>query len=92
MMTPQVVRRFRTTKSFDKEYDTLPQKIKKKTKKAFSNLKDNFSHPSVRARIHNKEKKIWEGRVDREYRFTFTLVGDILQLRHIGNHDIYRNP
>ena len=35
---------------------------------------------------------IWEGRITRDYRFTFEIVGDLYKLRHIGPHDILNRP
>lgn len=37
-------------------------------------------------KIQGKED-IWEGRVDRFYRFTFTIEADVIILRSIGPHD-----
>ena len=36
--------------------------------------------------------EIWEGRITRDYRFTFEIIGEVYKLRHIGKHDILHNP
>ncbi len=35
---------------------------------------------------------LWEGRITRNYRFTFTRESDTYTLRRIGPHDILKNP
>jgi len=75
-----------TTKQFKKAYDKLPQHLKNKTKKAVALLKTNFFYPS----LHTKKMQginMWEGRVDRSYRFTFDKENDTLILRTVGPHD-----
>lgn len=37
-------------------------------------------------------RDIWEGRVSRDYRFTFQIIGDIYLMRRIGTHDVLRRP
>ena len=75
-----------TTKKFKKSYDKLPQKLKTKTKKSLELLKKDFFYPS----LHTKKMEgvnLWEGRIDRSYRFTFKKAEDTIILRTIGQHD-----
>ncbi len=34
----------------------------------------------------------WEGRITKNYRFTFQIEGEICILRRIGTHDILKTP
>jgi mRNA-degrading endonuclease YafQ of YafQ-DinJ toxin-antitoxin module len=37
-------------------------------------------------------RDIWEARIDYHYRMTFVVKGDVLQIRRVGTHEIYRKP
>lgn len=75
------------TARFQKDYDRLPAYLKKKTKKAVGFLKENFQHPSLRAKKMKGEKNIWEARVDKSYRFTFGIGRNTYLLYRVGPHD-----
>jgi mRNA-degrading endonuclease RelE of RelBE toxin-antitoxin system len=93
-MIPQIIRRFAAVNDnrFKKEYGNLAPEIQKKADKAFKLMEENFNHPSLKVKIHDKERRIWEARIDREHRFTFQLDGDTVYVRRIGDHSIYDNP
>jgi len=91
-MTPQAIHRFRKTKRFEKEYNSLPSKIRDKFDFLMHKMQQSYNQSSLRIKIHDRNRKIWEARIDIKYRFTFTLDGSTLELRRIGTHDIYRNP
>lgn len=75
------------TKPFKKQYDHLPINIQIKTKRILNYLKEDLNHPSIRAKKIQGKGDIWEGRVDRFYRFTFTIETDVITLRSVGPHD-----
>ncbi len=77
-----------TTAKFKKQYDRLPLNIRLKTKRILNYLKEDLRHPSVHAKKKQGKGDIWEGRVDRFYRFTFTITGEIIILRTVGPHDV----
>ena len=87
--------RLQDTKQFRKSYDRLPKHIQEKAKKAFSLFMAHPHHP-FHPSLHIKRMKgtdrIWEGRIDYQYRFTFEFQTDndetIVILRNIGSHDI----
>lgn len=81
-----------TTKDFDRDYARLPQIIKNRTDKQLALLIENPKHPSLRTKKMPGYADIWEGRITREYRFTFQIVGDTYVLRRIGKHDILKTP
>ena len=49
-------------------------------------LKEDLRYPSIHAKKKQGED-MWEGRVDRFYRFTFTITEDTITLRTIGPQD-----
>ena len=75
--------KFRATASFQKDYAKLPKNIQKKVDKQLVYLSDNPKHPSL-----NLKKlvgtELFEIRVDRKYRLTLRLMGEIAELRRVG--------
>lgn len=69
-----------------KNYQKLPLKIREKAKKKLILLAENMFHPSLRVKRMGG-KTVWEGSVDRSYRFTFEKENDALIIRTIGPHD-----
>ncbi len=58
---------------------------------------ENPYHPSLHIKKVQGTKGIWEGRIDRQYRFTFQFVKEndqtIIVFRNIDNHDeCLKNP
>lgn len=76
---------------FRREFTALPADIKERARKQLALLSDNPSHPSLRTK-KMEGRDIWEGRITRAYRFTFTTAGDTYTLRRIGPHDILKRP
>lgn len=74
------------TEKFIKRYHSLPKEIQKKVDKQLSYLIRNFRHPSLRIKKYNKEKGIWQARVNRYYRFYFLIKGDVYILLEIKPH------
>jgi mRNA interferase RelE/StbE len=77
---------------FKRDFQNLPEIIKRRAEKALRFILINFSHPSLRAKKMEGEldpdgREIWEARVTRGYRFTFAIDGDTYILRRIGPHD-----
>jgi len=82
----------RTTRPFDRDYDVLPASIKDKTDRQFVLLLSNPQHPSLGIKKIKGHPDIWEGRVTKNYRFTFQIINETYLLRRIGTHDILRTP
>ena len=79
--------KIQTTQPFDEDFRTLPEAIKRRAEKQFMFLLANPRHPSLHTKKIKGAAAIWEGRVTRDYRFTFQVVGDTCILRRIGKHD-----
>lgn len=52
----------------------LPKEVQEKTIKAFALFKENSRHPSLVIKKIKGVDDIWEGRIDRFYRFTFQYL------------------
>lgn len=80
------------TKEFIRDYRKLPDKIQKLLDKQLSLLLLDSKHPSLRIKktkgnLLKNYQNIFEGRIDRSYRFLFLIeVGEFIFLR-CGNHD-----
>ena len=81
------------TKCFDGDYKNLPRAIQEQCDKQLIALLKNPRHPSLQtSKIHGIES-IWEGRVSKDYRFSFQIAKDIYILRRVGKHDeVLRRP
>ena len=85
--------KYRRTDYFKKAYQSLPEAIKEKVAKAFRLFQQDPHHPSLGVKKIKGAKGIWEGRIDRDYRFTFHYEknGDtgetVCVFRNIDSHD-----
>ena len=77
---------------FRREFAALPDQMKKRAYAKFELFVGNPHHPSLAIKKMERQGEVWEGRITREYRFTFLIQGDTYTLRRIGPHDILRNP
>lgn len=73
-------RRFRKIKDYSLIYPNLLQSI------PFPE-KANQIWVSLRTKKIRGAKDIWEGRVNQQYRFTFSIRSGVYFLRRVGNHD-----
>ncbi len=81
-----------TTSRFDREYARLPQHLRARVDKQLALLLSDPRHRSLRLKKTEGHPGVWEGRVTRGYRFTFTVEGDVYFLRRVGTHDILKRP
>jgi mRNA interferase RelE/StbE len=86
--------RFLTTEHFTKCYKDLPSGIQAQMDKQLSLLLENPKHPSLRIKkMQGTKGEVFEGRVSRNYRFTFQIEGDTYVLRRVGPHNqILKKP
>jgi len=49
-------------------------------------LVENLRHPSLRAKKYDESQNIWQARVNKDWRFYFTIQGDTYVLRNIIAH------
>lgn len=75
------------SKKFTKQYSKLPLSTRNKFDRQIQYLLQDLRHPSIHAKKKQGAEDVWEGRVDRFYRFTFSISEDVITLRAIGPHD-----
>lgn len=81
------------TSRFKKAYQRLPQTTQNKVKKALHLLVENPRHPSFHIKRIQGTDKIFEGRIDLKYRFSFEYDNEDILLRNVDNHDdCLKNP
>jgi len=49
-------------------------------------LAQNLRHPSLRAKKYDESRDIWQARVNRDWRFYFSIAGDTYVIRDIIRH------
>ncbi|MBL1434548.1 hypothetical protein COB87_003220 [Candidatus Wolfebacteria bacterium] len=69
-----------------KQYKKLPKSIKKKIDKQFTYLLENFRHPSLNIKKYGGSDDIWQGRIDKSWRFYFHIVSPDYIIVSIINH------
>lgn len=63
-----------------------PPGIRRAFEKQLRFLAINLQHPSLRAKKYDEAKDPWQARVNREWRFYFTIVNDTYQVEDIIPH------
>ncbi len=71
---------------FLKQYSAAPAPIQKAFDKQLKLLLENFRHPSLQAKKYDEANDIWQGRVNREWRFYFSINGDAYHFHTIIPH------
>jgi mRNA interferase RelE/StbE len=82
----------RPTSKFIEDYKKLAPLIRKRADEKLRLLLSNPQHPSLGVKKMKGVPDIWEGRVTKNYRFTFQIQGDAFILRKIGTHDMLKRP
>ena len=60
--------------------------IRKAFYKQLDFLKQNIQHPSLHAKKYNESGDVWQARVNRSWRFYFTIVDDTYQIEDVITH------
>jgi mRNA-degrading endonuclease RelE of RelBE toxin-antitoxin system len=69
-----------------KDYRNLTPELKTLVRKQLGLLRDNFRHPSLDAKKYGGTDDVWQGRVNRNYRFYFRIIDDTYQILMIIPH------
>lgn len=80
------------TESFKRDYRKLPLEIQRLLDKQLISLLRDNQHPSLRTKKMQGHTDIWEGRISKNYRFTFKIKNNQYIIRRSGAHSILRNP
>ena len=78
--------KLRFTERADKDYAALPKEIRKALAKQLGFLLENLNHPSLNAKKYREANGIWQGRVNRSWRFYFLIQGDEYVILSIVPH------
>ncbi len=57
-----------------RQYLSLPKLIQKKAGKQFAYLLENHQHPSLNIKKYRGFEDLWQGRIDKGYRFYFYII------------------
>jgi len=71
---------------FLKQYRDAPLRIQKAFDKQANLLLSNLNHPSLHAKKYDEATDLWQARVNRDWRFYFTIEGDTYHLHTIIPH------
>ncbi|MBS1716516.1 MAG: type II toxin-antitoxin system RelE/ParE family toxin [Armatimonadetes bacterium] len=78
--------KLRFTEHAEKDYASLQKPIRKAFAKQLGFLLENLQHPSLNAKKYSEAEGIWQGRVNRSWRFYFLIEGDEYIILAIGPH------
>jgi mRNA-degrading endonuclease RelE of RelBE toxin-antitoxin system len=60
-----------------KSYDAAPPQVRKAFEKQIQLLARDLRHPSLRAKKYDEPLGVWQARVNRDWRFYFTIQTDV---------------
>lgn len=72
---------------FSRSYEDAPANVQRAFDRRLALLLSNLRHPSLRAKKYDESRGIWQARVNKGWRFYFTIEGDAYHL-----HDIIPHP
>ena len=78
--------KLRYSKHFLEQYAAAPTAVRKAFDKQGALLVENFRHPSLRAKKYDDARRLWQGPVNRSWRFYFAVEGDEYILHEIRPH------
>ncbi len=74
------------TKKARQDFAYLSPELKALVRKQLAFLQGNIRHPSLNAKKYGGTDDVWQGRVNRDYRFYFHISGDIYYIITIIPH------
>ena len=83
--------RSRTTSRFWDAYAELPERVKRRARKAYELFDDNPRHPSLRFKKVHTERPIYSVRITRDYRAVGVQKEASIIWFWIGSHEDYRS-
>ena len=70
-----------------KQYEALPKTLQKKADKQFDYLVTDIRNPSLDIKKYKGTDDLWQGRIDKGYRFYFYIIAPNYIVISIINHD-----
>ena len=71
---------------FTRSFAKAPERVQNKFAKQLDHLLRDLRHPSLHAKKYDEARDVWQGRVDRDWRFYFTIEGDTYYMVDIIPH------
>ena len=68
------------------QYESLEPGLRKIAQKQFTLLVGNLRHPSLRAKKYDESTDVWQARINKSWRFYFTIIGDVYFIATIRQH------
>ena len=78
--------RVELTRRAARDLDNLSPRFQNTARKQFEFLANDIRHPSLRAKKYEGIEDVWQGRVNRDYRFFFKIEDDTYLVLAIGPH------
>jgi mRNA interferase RelE/StbE len=78
--------RWEHTKRSRESYQSAPRAVQRAFDKQVRLLSGNLRHPSLRAKKYDESTNLWQGRVNRNWRFYFTITNDTYRIEDIIPH------
>lgn len=63
-----------------------PSAVRSAFNKQIRFLANNLHHPSLRAKKYDEGRDLWQARVNRDWRFYFTIIEDTYQIEDVIPH------
>ena len=74
------------TAKFTRQLDAAPANVQRAFRKQLSILLQNLRHPSLQAKKYDQTRNLWQARANDDWRFYFTIEGDVYILHTIRSH------
>jgi mRNA-degrading endonuclease RelE of RelBE toxin-antitoxin system len=74
------------TRRAARDLDDLPPRLQQTVRKQLELLANNLRHPSRQAKKHDEGNDLWQGRMNRNYRFYFQMVEETYWIIRIIPH------
>ena len=74
------------SRRFLRQYADAPPEVKQAFDKQVALLLQNNRHPSLRAKKYGTAPDLWQARVNRDWRFYFTIETETYRLHEIVPH------
>ena len=78
--------RVQLTPTSAKALTNAPLQVRKAFLKQITFLQRDLKHPSLHAKKYDEAKDVWQGRVNRDWRFYFTIRGDTYFIQDVIPH------
>ena len=76
----------RVTERLRKSYAAAPPEVRKAFDKQSRFLLQNLNHPSLRAKKYDESRGVWQARVNKDWRFYFTIQTDAYVIVGLTRH------